>query len=61
MSYDYYLDQCHEDHYHDEEPCEDCNHIECICDDDCGDMDDFDADDYEVCFDNETGSLEVVR
>ena len=62
MSYDHYLDQCHED-YTDgqEEFCEHCEHIHCICDDDCGDMDDFDADDYEVCFDHETGNLEVVR
>ena len=50
MSYDYYLDQCHEEYYREDEYC-----------DDCGDVDDFDADDYEVCFDNESGELEVVR
>ena len=60
MSYDFYLDQCHEEHYQDDY-CEDCGHMECRCDDDFGDVDDFDADDYEVCFDYETGSLEVVR
>jgi len=40
MSYDAFLDRCH---------------------DDCGDTDDFDADDFETVFDHETGRLEVVR
>ena len=62
MSYDAYLDRCHDEWFNQEdEYCSDCGHMECVCDDDCGDMDDFDADDYEVCFDHETGSLEVVR
>jgi len=47
--------------YYDCEPCEYCQHFNCICDDDCGDMDDFDVDDYETVFDYEEGRLEVVR
>ena len=31
------------------------------CDDEAGDLDDFDADDFETVFDHESGSLEVVR
>jgi len=62
MSYDVYLDRCHDEWFgKEDEPCQYCGHMECRCDDDCGDEDDFDADDYEVCFDHETGSLDIVR
>ncbi len=62
MSYDYYLDRCHDEEFgREDEHCDDCGHMECRCDDDCGDVDDFDSDDYETVFDHETGSLEVVR
>lgn len=62
MSYDAFLDRCHDEYYGQEDQyCDDCRHMECRCDDDCGDEDDFDADDFETVFDHETGSLEVVR
>ena len=61
MSYDAFLDRCHDAEFDHLEPCGDCGHMECRCDYDCGDVDDFDADNYEVCFDHETRSLEVVR
>ena len=44
MSYDAYLDRCHDEYYgQEDEYCDDCGHMECRCDDDCGDEDDFDA------------------
>ena len=61
MSYDAFLDRCLDEHLQEDQYCEDCGHMECRCDDDCGDADDFDADDFETVFDHETGQLEVVR
>ena len=62
MSYDAYLDRCHDEWFDQEDQyCEDCGHMHCICNDDSGDLDDFDADDFETVFDHETGSLDVVR
>ena len=51
MSYDAYLDRCHDEYYGQED-------VQCEEDyDECEEVDE----DYEVCFDHETGSLEVVR
>ncbi len=61
MSYDAFLDRCHDAEFDHPEPCDDCGHMQCRCHDDCGDTDDFDADDFETVFDHETGRLEVVR
>jgi len=58
MSYDYYLDQCHEEWTNEQEENE---HDEIYEDDYEPDDYDADEDDYEVCFDHESGSLEVVR
>lgn len=60
MSYDDFLDRCHDDYYGDEsDGCTGCADDDCDCED--VDFLDDDDDDYEVCFDHETGSLEVVR
>ena len=61
MSYDAFLDRCLDEHLAEDQYCEDCGHMHCICNDDSGDLDDFDADDFETVFDHETGSLEVVK
>ena len=46
--------------FYDCEPCEDCEHFHCICDEDVEDRDSFDRDSYETVFDYEEGRLEVV-
>jgi hypothetical protein len=66
MGYDEFLDRCHEewtDSLGDELEdgmCKECliEVEDCVCE---IEEDDWDADDYEVCFDHETGNLEVVR
>ncbi len=57
MSYDAYLDRCHEEWFDQEEN----EHDEIYEDDYEPDEYDADEDDYEVCFDHESGNLEVVR
>jgi len=53
LSYKYYLDE------DEQESCTGCADDECDCAD--VDLDFSDHDDYEVCYDYETGRLDVVR